>query len=455
MKQRNKIKLLVFFCLLALAGLVSIQYYLIQNTYQLTSKTYINDVKKQIAPVIESAEIDTIEEQFFEDFKKLCFQKVYDSITSNQFQASAHILADSIQKISHIYLQSHFKNYPILKEISIRIQLTQIIFEANGVYDTVLKTNDNPLVYFGEDFKGKSFNISKGIAQSSIDQKKDSINEAIKYSYKHLQSVDMDISNFQQKIWNKMLWMLVAGVALIVAVVLLFFYMYRSLIKQKKIAEMKTDFANNISHELKTPLTSLNLITKSLQKEEAFQNSESAKKLILTLARQNTRIQTIVDRVMETSLEPQKLELQEIDIVKFLKDVTSHFDSNTHSLKSNISPNRLILKTAIDQLESVLQNLLENAIKYSPDATEIILKSYVKDHFYYIEITDFGNGIPSSEQKNIFKKFYRISEGNKHDIKGLGLGLYLCNQIMKNLKGTINVKSVPKKGSTFILKIPT
>ena len=319
----------------------------------------------------------------------------------------------------------------------------------------MLKTNDNPLVYFGEDFEGKSFNISKGIAQSSIDQKKDSINEAIKYSYKHLQSVDMDISNFQQKIWNKMLWMLVAGVALIVAVVLLFFYMYRSLIKQKKIAEMKTDFANNISHELKTPLTSLNLITKSLQKEEAFQNSESAKKLILTLARQNTRIQTIVDRVMETSLEPQKLELQEIDIVKFLKDVTSHFDSNTHSLKSNISPNRLILKTAIDQLESVLQNLLENAIKYSPDATEIILKSYVKDHFYYIEITDFGNGIPSSEQKNIFKKFYRISEGNKHDIKGLGLGLYLCNQIMKNLKGTINVKSVPKKGSTFILKIPT
>ena len=224
MKQRNKIKLLVFFCLLALAGLVSIQYYLIQNTYQLTSKTYINDVKKQIAPVIESAEIDTIEEQFFEDFKKLCFQKVYDSITSNQFQASAHILADSIQKISHIYLQSHFKNYPILKEISIRIQLTQIIFEANGVYDTVLKTNDNPLVYFGEDFEGKSFNISKGIAQSSIDQKKDYINEAIKYSYKHLQSVDMDISNFQQKIWNKMLWMLVAGVALIVAVVLLFFY---------------------------------------------------------------------------------------------------------------------------------------------------------------------------------------------------------------------------------------
>ena len=100
MKQRNKIKLLVFFCLLALAGLVSIQYYLIQNTYQLTSKTYINDVKKQIAPVIESAEIDTIEEQFFEDFKKLCFQKVYDSITSNQFQASAHILADSIQNLT-------------------------------------------------------------------------------------------------------------------------------------------------------------------------------------------------------------------------------------------------------------------------------------------------------------------------------------------------------------------
>lgn len=454
MKQQNQIRLLVISCIIILAGLVSIQYYLIRNTYQLTSETYINEVKKEIAPVLESSEIDTIEDRFVSELKKLCLKKTNDSLSLIQFRGKARALADSVRVISQQYLASQLKDYPVLNEISVRFELRQIIFQTDTVYDTLLQLADRPLVFMGKRFDGKGFNISTGTTHTSVELDKKENEPRVQYFYKHQQSVDMDISGFQQKIWKKMMWMLAGAAGLILAVMILFFYMYRSLIRQKKIAEIKTDFANNITHELKTPLASLNLIVKSFQNEEVYQNPQLMKQLIHSLERQNKRMQNIVDRVMESSVDKQKTQIQEVDISGFLREFISDYHSAAHQLQTDIDPGELILETDTYQLGRVIQNLIQNAEKYSPEGSEIRLRSYRKNSDYIIEVTDDGKGIPPNEQKKIFEKFYRVPEGNLHDTKGLGLGLYICRQIMESLGGNIYVQSTLKKGSTFILKIP-
>jgi len=457
MKQQNQIKLLIIACLVILTGLISIQYYLIRNTYNLTKEKYITEVKTTIGPVVEAPEIDSLEDIYIEKLKILAQKKTDKTLSLSEFEIKMRFLTDSVRQAGNDFIASQIKDYPILHDVNLRFQLTKIIFSNNGVADTILKLTEPPLVFIGKVFDSKYvFNISSGTVKTNHQWDRDNPNEKfnLDYDYYHLSSVDMDISNFQEKVWGKMTGMLVAAIFLILAVILLFFKMYRALIKQKKIAEVKTDFAHNITHELKTPLASLNLIVKSFQNEEVHQNPEMMEELIHSLERQNKRIQNIVDRVLESSVDKQKIQIQEIEISEFLREITTDYHFSNHSLTVEIKPAELTLKTDSYQLGRVIQNLFQNAEKYSPPGSIIEFRSYQKDSDYIIEIHDEGKGIPVQEQKKIFEKFYRIPEGNLHETKGLGLGLYLCKQIMESLGGNIYVQSTLKKGSTFILKIP-
>ena len=453
MKQQNQITLLIISCIIILIGLMSIQYYLIRNTYQLTSKTYLSDVKREIIPVLEAPEIDSIESHLNDDVKLLCLKRANDSITLKEFYLELQNIAAKGRALSQNFFESQYQDYSILKEIKVRSKVTQIIFKTNKVSDTVLKLTDKPLVFIGEDFKGKAFFINNGITVSKTDGETDSINESASYFYRHNEVTEIDISNFQNIIWKKMAWLLTAATALILSVIFIFFWMYRALIKQRKIAEIKTDFANNISHELKTPISSLALVVKSLKIDEINQNPHKLKALIETLERQTDRIQNVSEKVLESAME-YNLDYQKKDIIPFLKTIMSDFNSEEHRINFEIDPQSLVIRTDYHLLERVLQNLLENAKKYSPASTEIKLKSFVYGSEFIIEIKDEGAGISNEERQKIFEKFYRISEGNRHDIKGLGLGLYLSQKMMKSINGSISVKSKFGEGSTFILKIP-
>lgn len=454
LKQQHQITLLIISCILILTGLVSIQYYLIRNTYQLTSKTYLGEVKKEITPVLEATEIDSIESRLNDDVKRLCLKKANDSITLKEFNLELQSIAAKGRALSQNFFKSQYQDYPILKEIKVRSKVTQIIFKTNKVSDTVLKITDKPLVFIGEDFKGTAFFFNNGITVSKVDQEADSIHKAASYSYRHNEVTEIDISNFQNIIWKKMAGLLTAATALILSVIFIFFWMYRALIKQRKIAEIKTDFANNISHELKTPISSLALVVKSLKIDEINQSPKKLKVLIDTLERQTDRIQNVSEKVLESAMK-YNTDYQKKDIVPFLKTILSDFNSEDHRIYFEIGPDCLMISTDYNLLERVILNLLENAKKYSPAGTEIKLKSYEYGSEFIIEIKDQGAGISNEERQKIFEKFYRISEGNRHDIKGLGLGLYLSQKMMNSIKGSISLKSKFGEGSTFILKIPT
>ena len=458
MRQQNQIKLLIISCFFILAGLISIQYYLVRNVYDLEKGNYQQEVKKTIEPVADAPELDVLQDSLQESIKKLVFRKIVDSLSENQFKNLLFHQTDSIRKLGNLFIKSQEKDYPILKEIRLRYQYTEIIFRNDSIVDSILTLTQKPMIYFGHEFGEKeSFNLSYGNWYNNSNRENDDEKGQVKinnywFSVKH--SVDVDLSNWEYKVLLRMKWILFAAVGLLIAVIILFFWMYRSLIKQKKIAEVKTDFANNITHELKTPMTSLALIIKSLKNEEINQNPEKRMELIQALERQNKRIQNITDRVLESSMNYQN-ELKKENIVQFLNEISSDFKSETHVFKTDIKPEEFYVKTDLSQLERVIQNILENAIKYSPLNSEILLKSYQSNSEYIIEIQDQGKGIATKDQSKIFDKFHRVSQGNQHNTKGLGLGLFLSKQIMTSLGGTISVNSKINEGSTFILKIPT
>lgn len=444
-------------CVVILVGLISIQYYLVSNVYHLEKRNYVIEIRDSVSVVSDAEELDVWQDSLQESIKNLIFKKLDASISAEEFKKLVQTKTDSIRRIGNEFLKSQEKDYPILKEHPLRYQYTEILFRNDSINDTILSASEKPLVYYGEDFKSKeAINLSHGNWYiNKIHQNDDDLGnlQDDRYSLLMRHTVDVDISNWQYVVFSRMKWILIAAVGLLLAVMILFFYMFRSLFKQKKIAEIKMDLANNITHELKTPLASLNLIVKSLQKDEISKDEKKRNEIYSALDRQNKRLQSIVDRVMETSLD-QASEKSSIEINSFLKQMTDDFHFEKHPFRREIDSRKIFLNTDGVQLERILQNLLENAQKYSSPDTEISLKSYQEGSNYFIEIKDLGKGIPLKEQSRIFDKFYRISEGNSHDTKGLGLGLYLSRKLTENLGGKLSVKSKPGEGSKFIIELP-
>jgi signal transduction histidine kinase len=264
----------------------------------------------------------------------------------------------------------------------------------------------------------------------------------------------VDISDWKMEVLKRMFSVLILSFILIFSTILLFYILYKRMLKQNKISEVQTDFANNITHELKTPLASLALIIKSLEIKEIYNQPEKVQELTSTLKRQYLRLQNVVDNVLESSISNEEIPLNSCNIKDFLNHYLQNINFNNHQIKISISDKDIILETNTTRLENVLNNLIENAIKYSSENSGIEIVSSLNEKYYVIEIKDQGIGISKDNLDKIFDKFYRVSEKNIHTTKGLGLGLYLCKMVVSKLGGKLSVESTLGKGSTFLIELP-
>jgi K+-sensing histidine kinase KdpD len=174
--------------------------------------------------------------------------------------------------------------------------------------------------------------------------------------------------------------------------------------------------------------------------------------LLQSLGRQHEKIRLIVDSVLESAMATAVVvEKEELEITDFLHKYFRDLTLENHRLLVEIEPRSQILLTNEVALEKVLNIFIDNAAKYSKAGSVIQVKSYIQDNHYYIGITDQGRGIALEYHGDIFDKFYRIPEINSHNVKGLGLGLYLAKQTAIQIGVQLSLKSKPGSGSTFIL----
>ena len=233
------------------------------------------------------------------------------------------------------------------------------------------------------------------------------------------------------------------------------------LIRQKQISEIKTDFINNMTHEFKTPIATINLALDAIRNPKIIEDKEKVFRYLQMIRDENKRMHAQVENVLRIS----KLEKKELDISKeptvihdVIEDAIEHVNLILEDKKGTIVKHFNAARTTslINEVHftNVLVNILENAIKYSPDVPEIeVFTENIKD-MILIKIKDNGLGMSKVAQKRVFEKFYREHTGDLHNVKGHGLGLAYVKRIVEDHNGQVYVESEKGKGSTFIIKIP-
>jgi two-component system phosphate regulon sensor histidine kinase PhoR len=262
-------------------------------------------------------------------------------------------------------------------------------------------------------------------------------------------------------IWQTMGLSLLGSGILLLIMIGCFYIAMMTIIKQKKLAEIKNDFINNMTHEFKTPISTISLATQLIQEEPQAAKSESILRYLGIIKDENIRLGQQVERVLQTA----QMEREEIVLKKKNTDLHAVIqqvaDMNAPLLQTN--QGALVLDLAADQhqlfvdevhITNVLNNLLDNAIKYSPEAPQISIHTQSDAHGLFIEVRDQGMGMQKEVLSAVFEPFYRVPTGNVHNVKGFGLGLSYVKKIVEAHGGNVRVSSKLGVGSTFELMIP-
>lgn len=234
-----------------------------------------------------------------------------------------------------------------------------------------------------------------------------------------------------------------------------------TIIKQKKLAEMKADFINNMTHELKTPIATISLASDSIDNPKVVEKPETVKYFTAIIREENARMNKLVESVLQTArLERKtlKLNLKEVNLSNLTEKVADQMGIQAKAKEGFILFNKPEVDVCLiadeNLMENVIFNLIDNAIKYSSSAPEVVITLKKLPGGISLSVQDNGIGMSRSEQQRVFEKFYRISQGDVHNIKGFGLGLSNVKEITQLHGGMVQLRSEPGKGSAFTLFFP-
>lgn len=251
--------------------------------------------------------------------------------------------------------------------------------------------------------------------------------------------------------------------SILVTMVLIFFSTANLIIilRQKRISEIRNDFINNMTHELKTPISTISLASQMISDKSIPEKQKNIDNISRIINDESLRLKYQVEKVLQASVFDRgtmDLLFKEVDVHKLIESIADNF-----TLQINDSKGKLIIKldaseftTKIDEahFSNMLSNLIDNAIKYSPENPEITIKTTSTDSHLILSISDNGIGIKKENLKRVFERFYRVPTGNIHNVKGFGLGLSYVKKVIDEHNGSIEVNSQPGKGTTFKIKIP-
>ena len=250
------------------------------------------------------------------------------------------------------------------------------------------------------------------------------------------------------------------SIMLIVIIAMAYLTITRSMYNQRKIDEMKTNFINNMTHELKTPISTIRLETCYLTENMETPECDT-KHHIEVIHDENERMLRLVEAVLRNSRMARKkftLKYTEIDINQLLTDEVQRAQVRLSDAGGSSSEDYTAEKVTVygdqDHLSNMISNLIDNAIKYSPKNPTVKVSTAIEGKYIRISIADNGIGISKEDRRHIFENFYRVSTGDRHDVKGFGIGLNYVMQVVKAHKGKIGIESELGKGSTFIIRLP-
>jgi two-component system, OmpR family, phosphate regulon sensor histidine kinase PhoR len=406
----------------------------------------------------------------------IAIQQKSDSLNLKEFSEQTNLALRNVLNVISNAIEDSSEHYGAIKQLNVNQFKVDIIQELDPYYlETLLKKalyNQN----IHEDFTFGIYNCFTNQLTFSKLYKftDDSLYALVNNNIIGLDSARLKLKNdghyftvFFPNVQNKLPqntvflspWIYIST---IVFLVLIFFgFSLATIIKQKRLSEVITDFINNMTHELKTPIATISLSSEMIMRLEAEDDLNKAKKYAGIIFKENKRLETQVERVLNIStLDTENTTLNKISLNfhELLFEVKETFDFNqvANGGKILIENNASVFTIQADPIHitNVVYNLLDNAVKYCTTKPVISITTKNERNHLVIEIKDNGIGIRKEDLKMIFNKFYRVSTGNIHDIKGFGLGLFYVKLIINEHNGSIDVESKIGEGSTFTIKLP-
>ena len=463
--MKNKISLLIILSIITLIALSAIQGYLVYNSYKLEKDVFISETIELVGEIGNDDRLDSLFVEVWEvDLSNHLADYLNNRIEKEEVLSRFDKRAMEISPAYNAYYKQLLDSINLAYNVRYKKVLLEIVLFENGKLDTIFSTkNGSEMKLFGENIGEEdvhSINKTTRVTEFSyIDSKGDMLENKL-YDVEIRTESFMEIKGWEQIVIQRMANLLIISLLLFLFIVGLLYYSIKNLITQKKITDIKTDFINNMTHELKTPLATLAIASKSLKKEEIKNNEEAFINTIDIIDRQNGRLQKLIDQVMTNSLTAEQIVLRKEEVMDstyfkhLIEDFKHSIQHKTIVIKEEIHVTEIWFRIDTFHFTTALFNILDNAVKYGEEKVKIEVKTTLKNNNYVITISDDGIGISEKKQTQIFDKFYRVSEGDVHNVKGLGLGLYYTYQIIKAHGGAIQVQSEIGKGSKFIISIP-
>lgn len=416
--KRNSIRLIVLLASILFAGLVITQVFWVRKAYSLQEQQLDYDITQSLKNVAQQILIHNNDSaQLFDPV-----EQVSDKIFRVRIQES----------IEPAYLES-------LLSQEFRREEINILFEYS-IYDCF-----NDSVLFSRSVSGDP-EVVQTSAESTPEF--DWQNDA------HYFGVYFPNKN-EQLLSGMNFWFLSSF--LLLFVLIFFSWTIWVILKQKRLSEIKNDFINNMTHELKTPISTISLSSKMLLKPNVSQ--EKLHSFAEIIDKENERLGMQVEKVLQiATLEKEKIELNQrgVDMHHIVRECQEVFalsmEEKSGQFEIELQATNPMVTGDEVHLTNIVHNLVDNAIKYSPSSPRVRITSRNRGEFFVLEISDEGMGMSSAVRKKVFDKFYREPKGNVHDVKGFGLGLYYVKNMMKAHNAHITLESESGKGSRFTLK---
>ncbi len=471
MKQRGIIYI-VGILSIALLGFSVIQGYWVQNAYLAKQENFtriVNEAAQKVIVTLEKMEMVKRFQQSNTLADSTTYLNTLDSINRVMLKEMQSI---NTRKDLEIFFNKYFMTRDLIEDVMIEQGVKPIEKRLNQhLLDSLLR----------REFESRNMNTpyEYGIFSSSRDllvMKSPDANEQALINPRtsfHFEIFPDDMYprpdylylNFpyERKFLLNQMWPLLSiSIILILIIIISFTYTLIQLFRQRRLSELKTDFINNMTHEFKTPVSTISLACEALSDKDIQKSEELYRNYIGIIREENHRLGQMAERILqsaksekgEVALNKETVDIHDI-ITEVIKNIRIQVEIKDGQIIKDFQAKNSILVVDRMHMTNVIHNLLDNANKYTPIKPQLIVSTRDVKNGVIISVEDNGIGISKVDQKKIFEKLYRVPEGNVHNFKGFGLGLSYVKTIVERHGGFIKLESELKKGTKFEVFIPT
>ncbi len=469
--SRKWIWILALFMGLAMISLIFVQAWWIKNAVDVKEKQFDQLINKILSDIANEYQNQETVQQIIDEINPFYFD-TSTSVYDNEFKIESEFFFYS--KSSGLELTPDLKRKILDRKAFVNNVLSRMLSFNPEIEDRINPDNFEAMIKKAFVNKGIDLDFEYAVTKwnSMLAFKSDSYVPDADAEYYRVQLFPDDLfakSNYltlyfpskKNFIFKSLGYMAVSSILLTVVIVACFAVTIYIIIRQKRLSEIRSDFVNNMTHELKTPISTIYLASQMLGDKTIPDGSKNVDNLSSVIIDESRRLGYQVEKVLQTAIFNKgklKLKLKEADINEIILGVINNFSIQIKQRNGLIIPSlhgeNNILNIDVVHITNVLSNLIDNAIKYCTRDPEIYVETQDYKEYLVIAVRDNGIGINKNEQKRIFDKFYRISTGNVHSVKGFGLGLSYVKKVIEEHKGYIKLESEPYEGTTFKVYLP-